>query len=80
MIIEIARGHIRLQFGGRIVTIEGEAYASGYGSPNFVAYRSSIRRWDPPYESLTIDDETKGEILIDLASRMKEKGMSIEIE
>jgi hypothetical protein len=80
MITEITRSHVRLQFGNKTVTIEGEGYARGYGSPDFVVYKKSIQRWDSPFDGLPIDEKTRDQILDDLKTKMSEKRMTIEIE
>jgi hypothetical protein len=80
MITEITRGHVRMQFGNRTVTVEGEGYARGYGSPDFVVYKDSIQRWDPPDENTIIDEHTKDQILALLIEEMAKEGMKIEVE
>jgi hypothetical protein len=80
MITEITRGHIRLQFGNRVVTVQGEGYARGYGAPDFVVYKNSIQRWDPPYDNTLLDEDTKDQILAVVTAEMAKKGMTIEIE
>jgi Immunity protein 74 len=62
------------------VTVEGEGYARGYGSPDFVIYKNSIQRWDPPFDEVPIDECTKDRIIADLATEMAAKGMTIEVE
>lgn len=80
IITEMTRGHIRLKLGDKTVTIQGEMYLPGYGSPDFVAYGNTIQRWDPHFESETIDDRTKGEILAALKNETAKKGLTIEVE
>jgi hypothetical protein len=80
MITEITRSHIRVQVGDKALTIEGEGFARGYGSPDFVIYRNSIQRWDPPFDDMLIDEQTKDKMLCELKEEMSVKGMTIEIE
>ncbi len=56
MIIEIARSYVRAEVDGRPVTIGGEAYLPGFGSPDFVIYKASVQRWDPPGTGELIDE------------------------
>jgi len=79
MILEITRGHIRMEIEGKKITILGEAYFRGSGSPDFVVYSNSIRNWDAP-DSGYIDKYTKEKIIRELYKSMKEKNMTIEIE
>ncbi len=80
MITEITRSHVRLQIRDKSVTVQGEGYARGYGSPDFILYQNSIQRWDPPHESQKIDERTKDEILAQIKLEMEGRGMAIEIE
>lgn len=81
MILRITRGNVRVEFGGRTVTIDGEAFLPGYGSPDFVLDRQSLRHWDPPFDDEPIDDATREEILLATQVAMaQEKGMTVEIE
>jgi hypothetical protein len=80
MIIDITRGHVVFEFAGKRLTIQGEAYLPGHGSPDFVIYRNSIRRWDPPDHEHLIDTETREDILQALAREMRDSGMKVEIE
>ena len=55
-LVEITRGHLWVKVGGKSITIYGEAFLRGYGSPDFVLYQNSIEKWDVPddKENLTI--------------------------
>jgi hypothetical protein len=47
-LVEITHGHLRVKIGGKSITIYGEAFLRGYGSPDFVLYQNSIEKWDAP--------------------------------
>lgn len=80
MILEITRSHVRLLIDGRTVTVGGEAYLRGYGSPDFVAYANSFDNWDPPFDGETIDGLTKQRILNAIVGELAARGMTCEIE
>jgi len=80
MIIEISRSHIKMKIREKTITIDGEAYLRGHGSPDFVAYSNSIVHWDPPNDNEKIDDQTKIKILEKLKNEMNKRKMTIEIE
>ena len=80
MITEITRSYIRLKLGDKTITVEGEAYAPGYGSPDFVAYTNSIQKWDAPDDSIVIDDETRELIIKFLTDEISKRQMTIEFE
>jgi len=73
----MTRGSVELSVGGRDVTMQGEAYARGHGSPDFVAYRNSLMQWDDG-EALTETD--KQAIIDDLLCDGRARGWSIEVE
>jgi len=79
MIIEVTRGHIKLKYKDRIITILGEALLPGYGSPDFVVYSNSITHWDDD-PSTPIDHDQKENILELLKKEANERNLSIEIE
>jgi hypothetical protein len=79
-IIRITKGTIKLQVGDRAVTVDGEAYARGYGNPDFVVYADSIRNWDQPNDRVAIDEKEKKEILDLIKSEMHKRNMTVEVE
>lgn len=52
------RSYIKVEIGDKIVKIKGELLIGG-----FVAYKNSIKNWEPPYESEKIDDLLKQKII-----------------
>jgi hypothetical protein len=79
MILEVTRGHIKLKYKDRIITILGEALLPGYGSPDFVVYSNSITHWDDD-SNIPIDRDQKEKILDLLKKDANERNLSIEIE
>lgn len=77
MIVEFTRGHVRLEIDGRTVTIGGEAYLRGHGSPDFVAEQDTIKTWD---DGSTVTDPELEMILADLLASATERGLTFEIE
>lgn len=47
----MARGHIRLKIGDKVVTVMGEALLPSEDSPDYVIYSDSIQNWDSPHEN-----------------------------
>ncbi len=80
MIIEITRGHIRLEIDQKTVTVQGEALLARYGELDFVLYSSSIGCWDAPYASEVIDATMKRRILDEVVADFQNRGMRVEIE
>lgn len=79
MIVELTRGHIKMTFEGRTVTLEGEALLPGYGSPDFVVYADRIVRFDPPDDG-PIDEVTRERILRQLGEELRARGTTFEID
>lgn len=79
-LIETARGHLKIRDGAHIATIYGEAFLSGYGSPDFLVYSTSIDKWDPPNGQEKISRATKEELLQFLRQEFVRKKMILEIE
>jgi len=77
VITATTRGTIDLLVKGRAVTIEGEAFLPGHGSPDFIAYKNSLRSWADG-EPLT--DDEKDAVLEDLRGSAEERGLTIEVE
>jgi hypothetical protein len=71
------RGSIQLEVDGRAIEIPGEAFLPGYGSPDFLAYPSSVVKWDDG-EKLT--NETREQILQAFLEAAKERGIVVELE
>ena len=79
MILEVARGHIVLKTEQGVVRILGEALLPGYGSPDFVVYKNSIKEWLDP-EGVAIDSKAVDIIIQQLIFDANEKNLKIEIE
>jgi len=77
---KITRGSIVMTVGNRQITIQGEAYERGYGSPDFVAYLSSLKTWDPPHDQTPLDEQTRQKIVKGLKEKIAERQMTIEFE
>ena len=79
-IVEMTRGHLILEMDGKTVKIEGEAYLRGFGSPDFVLYRNSIKHWNPPFEGIAIVDQDRDAILLAAGDCLRKSCISFEIE
>ena len=49
---------LRVEIAGRVATIQGTMLNDG-----FLAYSDTIRYWEPPYESIKIDERIKTEFI-----------------
>jgi len=77
---EITRGHLRVKVGDKSVTIHGEAFLRGYGSPDFVLYQNSIEKWDAPNNEENVSSIEKDQLLQFLKEEFLRRKMFLEIE
>lgn len=71
------RGELVYTEGDRSLRIEAEMLT---GSPDWVVYTDSIRRWEPPYEKEPISPERKGKVIANIRSHFRDKGLYVEME
>lgn len=82
MIIEVGKGHLRIQLGSRNVRILGEMFFPGNNNLGFTVFSDLLinKHWEPPYEKqmLTINDV---KIILDIArTEFQSEGHIFEIE
>jgi len=77
---EIARGHLWVMYGTKSVTIYGEAFLRGHGSPDFVLYQKSIENWDAPNDQEKLTAAEKDELIQYLEGEFRRRQMVLEIE
>lgn len=77
---EIARGHLRVTVGAKSVTVYGEAFLRGYGSPDFVLYQNSIEKWDAPNDQEDVTSAEKNHVIHFLKEEFGRRKMFLEIE
>lgn len=58
MILEVSRGHIKVELGGRVATVPGEMFFPPDDKLGFAVFKDQISAWDAPHEldQLTSDD------------------------
>jgi hypothetical protein len=74
-LMELTRGKARLRVGQRFATVWGEAYAPGYGSPDFVAFRKQVE-WD---DGTPVTEEDRERILGVLEDAARTQKFTVEI-
>ena len=79
-LIKITRGHVILKDHSKTITIYGEAYIRGHGSPDFVVYSNTILRWDFTNDDAEISVQQKDEIIKFLRKEFARRNMLVEIE
>ena len=79
-LVEITHGHLRVKIGGKSITIYGEAFLRGYGSPDFVLYQNSIENWDAPDDKGNLTLIEKKQLFQFLKEEFSRRKMRLEIE
>lgn len=69
------RSYINVELDGKTVKIEGEMLIGG-----FVAYKDTIKNWEPPYEHIPITDEEKEDIIKRVIDYTKDSHFVVEFE
>lgn len=75
--MRFSRSTLKLEVNGRPVTLQGEAFLPGYGSPDFVIYRKMTERWEDG--GLITPQDWEG-ILQRVAAEAKEQELQVEVE
>jgi len=79
-LVEITHGHLRVKIGGKSITIYGEAFLRGCGSPDFVLYQNSIEKWDVPDDKENLTLIQKKQLIQFLKEEFLRRKMILKIE
>jgi len=75
--MKLTRSTLNVGVKGRTITVQGEAFLPGHGSPDFVVFSNTIERWD---DGAQITDAEKREVLRQIEEEARSSGLHIEIE
>ena len=67
--------YIKVEIEGETVKIEGEKVIGG-----FIAFKNTIKNWEPPYENEIIDEKLKQEIIQKVSDKTKNSHLVITFE
>ena len=67
--------YIKVEIEGKTVKIEGEKLIGG-----FIAFKNTIKNWEPPYENEIIDEKLKQEIIQKVSDKTKNSHLVITFE
>lgn len=71
---------IAISDGDKHLVISGESFAQGYGSPDFVIFRSSVQSWTTPEGVMAIDEEEKAEVLRQVVDELERRKWVVAVE
>ncbi|MGY5810172.1 Imm74 family immunity protein [Rhizobium sp. LEGMi198b] len=80
MILDVSRGHIKVNILDRIATVQGEMFFPGNDKLGFAVFSDTIDFWDPPDQALPISAAEKQAILDDIKAEFAKGGHTLEIE
>ena len=80
MIIDVTRGHIKVQLLGRTATVQGEMFFPGNDKMGFVVYSDTLKFWDEPNRAVMISESEKQLILDDIKADFEKGGHTLEVE
>ncbi len=75
MKIEGTSSYITVEIDNKTVRIQGEMLVNG-----FLAYVDTIKHWEPPYQRIEIDENTKAKIIRDVIDETKNSNFVIRFE
>jgi len=67
--------YIKVEIDGKTIKIEGEKVIGG-----FIAFKNTIKNWEPPYENEIIDEKLKQEIIQKVSDKTKNSHLIITFE
>mgnify|MGYP002544409252 CR=1 FL=1 len=67
--------YIKAEIDGKVVKIAGEMLVGG-----FVAYKDSIKNWEPPFEKERISESVRQDIIKKITQETKDSHMVITFE
>ena len=67
--------YVKVEIEGKIVKIQGEMIVGG-----FIAFKNTIRNWEPPYDNEVIDEKLKQEIIDKVVSETQKSHLVITFE
>lgn len=86
-LIEIHRGHVKLDVLGRTVTIGGEGFVrpSTQTAPrpeyvDYVVYPNTLTHWDAPWEHEALPSDVRNAVVAYLKQHFEQRGMLLAIE
>lgn len=80
MIKEVSRGHIKVEIGGKIVTVPGEMFFPPGNKMGFAINSREIKSWDYPYDSEKLSPREIQEVIEDIRQEFESGGHTLEVE
>lgn len=80
MILEVSRGHIKVEIRGRVVTVPGEMFFPPNEKMGFAIFEKQIKNWDFPNDSEQLTSEDIEEVIEYVRQDFAKGGHTLEVE
>lgn len=80
MILEVSKGHIKVEIRGRVVTVPGEMFFPPNDKMGFAVFEKEVRAWDPPHDLEILSREEVLEVIEDIRQDFAQGGHTLEVE
>lgn len=80
MVLDIARGHIKVGVRGRVVTVPGEMFFPPNEKVGFAIFERQIKNWDSPSDSEQLTSENIEEVIECIRQEFSKGGHTLEVE
>jgi len=71
---------IDVECAGKKASLQGESFARGFGSPDFVVFADQPAYWDTPLGKQRIEEAERQAIQAQVLGLLRARGWSIELE
>lgn len=80
MILDVSRSHIKVEMGGKTVTVPGEMFFPPSGKLGFAVSLNGIKYWDAPNQDVEITKDELDAIIEDIKTDFARGGHTLEVE
>lgn len=80
MILEISRGHIKVEIRGRVVNVPGEMFFPPNDKMGFAIFKNEIKTWESPSDSEQLTSDEIKEVIEYIRQDFAKGGHTLEVE
>jgi hypothetical protein len=80
MILEVSRGHIKVEIFGKTITVPGEMFFPPNEKMGFAIFVDKISCWDKPDDSIKLTNEEIDAVIAEIKKDFKKGGHTLEVE
>lgn len=80
MILEVSRGHIKVELGGRFATVPGEMFFPPDDKLGFVVFKNEIIAWDSPHQAERLTSDDVQSIIREIETDFEKDGHTLVVE